>query len=387
MYFTAQDVVDHLLSVTGGGAQDAEQRDIRSAVHHAYRDVVNARDWAWHVTQGRLMLEPAETLTATIGGSGTTVTRASGSWPTGAASYRVYTSGVVAQVATRTSDTVLTLSSSMKFPAGFDGSKSVTVYRNTYPLPADFRNMDALVTQDRAGITSYVTPTEWSRIERSILLSGDPVYWTVMRDESSTIPDRWSVRVCGYPTAAETLDFTYRRKTTPLRYTGYETAARAGEFSCSASTSVTGSNSGFKSDMVGCVFRAIDSSVNYPEPLSGVYPFAEQSVIDSVSSTTALALKDALTGTYSNNKYVITSLLDISEGMFSAVLSGAEMWLSRLRREGYERAAGAFAADLRLALETDVMSPISGRVGAYHTNPAPSRVAQIKAATVGEDVG
>lgn len=386
-YYAVQDVIDHLISVSGGGTQDAEQRELRSAVHHAYRDLINAKDWAWHVTQSRIMLEAAETVTVTIGGGGTTLTRASGTWPTNATQYRAYTGGIVAQVATRTSDTVLTLSSSFKFPASLDGSASVTLYRNTYQLPSDFRNMDALITQDRTSITSYVSPTEWARIERSILLSGDPVYWTVMRDEQSTIPDRWVVRVCGYPTAAETLDFTYRRKVTMPRWTGYEQGSRAGTATCSAATSVTGTNTQFRDDMAGAVFRIIDSSVNHPEPLSGVYPYAEQSVISAINSGTSLTLKDALVGTYTDNKYVISSLLDLSDGMFSALLSGAELWLARMRRQDPGRSAELYMRDLRMAMEADQMSPISGRRSALFGNPEVSYATGVKLASMGPDEG
>jgi hypothetical protein len=386
-YYAVQDVIDHLISSSGGGAQDAEQRELRSAVHHAYRDLVNAKDWAWHVTHGRIMLQAAETVEVTIGGGGKTLTRASGSWPTEARSYRAYHNGVVAQVAARTSGTVLTLSDSLRFPDSFDGSsKSVILYRNTYQLPSNFRNMDALVTQDRTSITSYVNPTEWARIERSILLSGDPVYWTVMRDEQSTIPDRWVVRVCGYPTAAETLDYTYRRKITPPRWTGYEQGARAGTVTCSASASVTGTNTQFTASMVDCVFRVIDSAVNHPEPISGVYPYSEQSVIGTVGSATGITLRDALTGTYTDRKYVISSLLDLSDGMFSALLSGAELWLSRMRRQNIEPAAASYMRDLRMAMEADQMSPISGRRSALYGNPEVSYASAIKAAPTAPDV-
>lgn len=387
-YYAVQDVIDHLISASGGGAQDAEQRELRAAVHHAYRDLINAKDWAWHVTQSRIMLEAPETVTVTIGGSGTTLTRASGSWPANATNYRAYHNGVVAQVATRTSDTVLTLSSTFKFPTGFDGSsKSVILYRNTYQLPSNFRNMDALITQDRTSITSYVSPTEWARIERSVLLSGDPVYWTVMRDEQSTIPDKWVVRVCGYPTSAETLDYTYRRKVDMPRYTGYEQGARGGTVACSASTAVTGTNTQFKSDMANCVFRIIDSGVNHPEPLSGVYPYNEQSVISSVASATSITLKDALAGTYADRKYVISSVLDLSDSMFSALLSGAELWLARMRRSDTENAAQLYMRDLRMAMEGDQMSPISGRKSALFGNPEVSYATAIKTAPTAPDRG
>jgi hypothetical protein len=139
--------------------------------------------------------------------------------------------------------------------------------------------------------------------------------------------------------------------------------------------------------MAGCVFRIIDSGVNYPEPMSGVYPYSEQSVISSVASATGLTLKDALVGTYSDRKYVISSLLDLSDSMFSALLSGAELWLARMRKSGAETAATMYTRDLRMAMEADQMSPISGRRSAVFGNPEVSYAAAIRSAPTAPDQG
>jgi hypothetical protein len=57
--YTASDLVDYLLSSTGGGAQDQEHRLLRQSVFHAYRDVCSAREWRWFHT--------VETVTVTRG--------------------------------------------------------------------------------------------------------------------------------------------------------------------------------------------------------------------------------------------------------------------------------------------------------------------------------
>lgn len=54
MYYAAQDLMEYLMASTGGGAQDSEHRALRAAIHHAYRDVCQARDWMWHVTEAQL---------------------------------------------------------------------------------------------------------------------------------------------------------------------------------------------------------------------------------------------------------------------------------------------------------------------------------------------
>jgi hypothetical protein len=62
MYYAAQDIMEYLFSSAGGGAQDSEHRLLRQAAHHAYRDVMNARDWRWHIAEGSLTGADAITL-------------------------------------------------------------------------------------------------------------------------------------------------------------------------------------------------------------------------------------------------------------------------------------------------------------------------------------
>lgn len=61
MYYAAQDIIEYLMNSVGGGAQDSEHRVLRAAAHHAYRDVMHARDWSW--------LSSETTLPAAITGS------------------------------------------------------------------------------------------------------------------------------------------------------------------------------------------------------------------------------------------------------------------------------------------------------------------------------
>ena len=70
MMFTAQDVVDHLLTATGGGAQDGEHRALRQAVVHGVREVFQSRQWLWHTKTGAFTtLRLATTATAITAGS------------------------------------------------------------------------------------------------------------------------------------------------------------------------------------------------------------------------------------------------------------------------------------------------------------------------------
>lgn len=121
MYYAAQDILEYLMSSVGGGAQDGEHRLLRQAAHHAYRDVMNARDWNWHITDA--------TLTDASTGSG-------------------------------------------------DGIK-------TFTLPENVKNVDSLIPPSSYSVdTFYVSPSEWNRINTLTPTLNGPVYWTVMKDAS-----------------------------------------------------------------------------------------------------------------------------------------------------------------------------------------------------------
>jgi len=273
MYYAAQDVMEYLMASTGGGAQDSEHRALRAAVHHAYRDVAHAKDWLWYVTDAEL--EDAAV------GSG-------------------------------------------------DGIK-------TFTLPADVNNVDALIPPDRVTVTSFITPAEWRKLVSWSLSSGDPIYWTVMKDPD--LPDRWQLRLAGTPPAfGSSFYYTYRRKPAPLKYMGYETVCRNGSL-----------NAG---NAPGAVKR-YGTSANYPESMFGIYPFVGQE---------RLGLAGSLVGSNDGRaKTVVSDYLDVSENMFTAIMSCSEMWLARLMGKNIEGAAAVYQRDIRLAMEADVVAPISGR--------------------------
>lgn len=272
MYYAAQDIIEYLLASTSGGAQDSEHRILRAAAHNAYRDVIHARDWLWHVSDGLLSDDPSV-------GSG-------------------------------------------------DGITSFT-------LPENVKNIDALITpQEIATPTVYLTPTEWLRIDVKFPTINSPIYWTVVKDPSS--PGRWLVKLAGSPPDSTTWSYkyTYRRKPAMLKYMGYEPQCRQAGFS------VTGA------------VRRYGTVNSFPESMYGINPYVGQEII---------GLSGSLEGTApSGVKTVVSDYLDVSDSMYTAVLSGAEMWLARLMGKNVEGASGIFARDMRLAFEADAAAPISG---------------------------
>jgi hypothetical protein len=278
VYYAAQDIIEYLMSSTGGGAQDSEHRALRAAAHHAYRDVAHAKDWLWHVTEAAL--PSAE--------------------------------------------------------AGTDNK--------IYLLPENVNNVDALIPPDKVSVTAYVTPAEWRRLESFSLGSGDPIYWTVMKSPGRA--DRWQLMLAGQPSTASGFYYTYRRKPAPLKYMGYETVCRNGSLNAT--------------NAAGAVKR-YGTTANFPEGLSGVYPYTAQEILGSAGSMVGTPPSGA--------KTVVSDYLDVSEHMFTALLSCAESWLARLMGKNVEGALAVYQRDLRLAMESDVIAPISGRRAAVDRYP------------------
>lgn len=276
MYYCAQDIMEYLMNSVGGGAQDSEHRLLRSAAVHAYRDVVNARDWNWHVSEA--ILSDDNTV-----GSG-------------------------------------------------DGGRSFT-------LPANVKNLDNLVAaSDNPTATIYLPPTDWVRVDRKLPQINSPVYWTVMKDPAAA--DRWLLRLAGSPDTTRTYRFTYRRRPSPLQYMGFEQECRDGTIG-----------------RAGMVSR-IGTSASHPDGIGGRNRITAEEIIGLAGSLIVYSdenLDDALV--------VVSDYVDASDGMFTAILSGAEVWLAKMMGKNVEGALAVYNRDLRMAFEADSVVPMSGTRG------------------------
>ena len=59
--YSSYDLIEYLMTTTGGGAQDQEHRVLRQAAFHAYRDLVTVRDWRWYHSVEQITLDPTST--------------------------------------------------------------------------------------------------------------------------------------------------------------------------------------------------------------------------------------------------------------------------------------------------------------------------------------
>jgi hypothetical protein len=355
---TAQDVVDYLLSATGGGAQDGEHRALRQAVIHGAREVLHARDWLWHTKTGTFTAQQLQTTgTLVLGSDQITVADATGIFPgriLDCPPQFFTTSPRVVSVA----GNVVTVDK----PSLANGSLITLLIQTYYDLPPDMRDIDALVTDTVGTLHTYITPREWQRLEVNTRGAGEPFYYTIMRSDIN--PDRFQIRFVGVPTSPLIFHFTYRYQPKMLKYMGYEPICRQGTVTVTASgtgSAVTGTGTAFEADMVGTMLRL--GTVNHEaEPLGALRPFLAEAEITEFTTATAIATAvplPAATGV----KYAISDILDCSPQMYTAVLSACEMWFARLAGKAGDDVVQLFNRDLRLAMERDVVNPLSGRPG------------------------
>lgn len=358
-YLTMFDLVESLIVSSYGGPQDAEQRDIRSAIHKAYSELTTIRDWGYYSVHGRIVTNPAYT-TGTIGITSGAVTLTGGSFATAgvtaanAKHWTIRTGDRSYPLASYSSATAVTLESAF---SGIDvtAGSSYTLFRTIYPLPSDFKNMDEPSDEFNWWSGLYVTPDEAMKIERVSNSSGEPYHWTLIKDPHGA---SWAIKLVGWPTAKETIDFTYRRTARPIRYSGHEAALRQGTISRSTDT-VTGTGTAFSSAMAGSILRVGDVT-NIPGPIESLTPWASESRIATVGSSTSLTTEDS--GTISGStKYLITDPMDVAPHMQAALDSCCDYWLARIRGQAVDKVFQMYQRDLRLAMEQDQLAPLSGR--------------------------
>lgn len=351
---TYQDCVEHLITSSFGGPQDAEQRDIRTAVQRAYQEVAWIRDWEFYHTHGRIIFNDDWIGSVTYSSATRTLTKVAGdAFPLDATRFHLRIGDIVCRIQSRTSDTVLVLDPTLKLTDDIDEAVEARLYRSIYPLPVDFRNIDPPIDESSWTGFQYVSQDHAMKMERADDIAGPPAYWTVRKDPDSL---GYAIQVLGYPIQVEALDFTYRRSPRPMRLSGHESASRAGTISISGAT-VTGSGTSFSSDMVGSVLR-VGTAANHPDSFGSMNPFAAEARITAVSNTSTASIDTTLT--YSDVKYVITDPVDMPHGMHNCMLSACEYWLARIRDKSPDKAFGMYQRDLRLAMENDAVAPAMG---------------------------
>jgi hypothetical protein len=361
---TAQDVVDYLLTSTGGGAQDGEHRAVRSAVVHGVREVFQTRDWLWHTTEGTFTTQQISTTATVTSGSATIVVANA----TGFVPGRIVALGGTSLFSlTPRIQSVSGNNVTLDRPAIGSGTGVTVLVQTFYDLPLNVKDIDSLITETVGTLYCYISPQEWQQLQINTRGAGEPYYYTIMR--SDTDPQRFQVRFVGVPTNGTVVYYTYRYTPGPIRLMGYEASCRTGTATVASPnfTTVTLTGSTLPPDLTGAAIR-FGTATAEADPVGSLTPFVYERRIVSRVNDTSLTVDSALPA-MATVKYAISDVIDASQTMYTAVLSAAEMWYARLVGKDAGQATQLFNRDLRLALENDVISPQSGRVRRQYPTP------------------
>ncbi len=249
-----------------------------------------------------------------------TVTLTGGTWPSSAAMGTVLIDSVPYPVASRDSDTQLTLREDMNPGDDVASGTSYKWYQDCYILPPDFESMsDPLDAKYQTGGPDLIRVDSETLASLGQMVSYVPVaypqYYTIERDP------RYGkvIRLAPPPSSERTYLFVYRRRPRRLSVvcesTGTITAS-------TSSTTVTGSGTSWTSSYVGCVLRAgTDSSSEPTGPygaMIGVDPSDVQTnpavferIITGVTDATTLTIDVAPDTSVSGVKYTISDPIDV----------------------------------------------------------------------------
>ena len=378
--YTAFDAIEYLMSSTGGGAQDQEHRVLRQSLFHAYRDLVSCRDWKWYHSTELLPLTSSELIAthrlpwgvSSVDAVYLPQLRIAAEYVDQTEWRRVENSPfqqlvrlvwTVLPSAEREGyydlkiyngyryDETLTFTyrrrpRDLRFTGWEPGSRAGAISSATVSAPANQATATASVAGGEiTGISITQGGTGYSLNPRVVLTGSGSGAIATSRVSNGT--------VVGIDVVNSGSGYT----SPPQVAIDPPPSAPPGTY-----FSITGSGTQFTNLMSGAVLRASGDSAFHPEGLAGLRPYVLEAFITGVSSGTALdAHSPELSGNVADSKYLVTDLLDISPTMYTALLSGAEVWMSRLLGKNIEGTLGVHGRDLRLAFEQDTLAPQSGR--------------------------
>jgi hypothetical protein len=227
-------------------------------------------------------------------------------------------------------------------------------------LPWGVHSIDAFMLPITGVVAEYLEPVEWNRLVNSIFATHARICWSVL--PSTIAPDHYDLVIWNGWANDQCVSVSYRRRPRDLRFTGTETAARSGTVSWDGEE-ITGTGTSFTNLMVNSVIRVSSDPAKHPEPLTGMNSYSDEGLITTVTGKGSLtAWSPAGKMNYpESTKFVISDYIDLAPTAYTALLSGAEMWLARLCGKNVEGAAGVYGRDLRMAFEGDAVATFSGR--------------------------
>ncbi len=382
--YTYSDALEALSEFIAGQPTSTPQTRMRMALEAAYRELFNARDWSFLRKSYRINLQGALTtgyaaFDLTGGAYERLVTlSSSGTFPTDAADWSIKFSDpdLICDVEEYKTSTTATLTAGTA-PSADISAQSYTLFPRWYRLPNDFGALYRPLFED----------TNWQPLTKVSL--EEIAYLNRTRSEAGT-PSRYaigptqdlygSIALQIHPpvSADHALDILYKKRMRTLRYTGHESTESQGTITVTAgSATVTGTSTAFASSHVGSILRIGTDGTNRPTGFSGKYPYGEQRVINSYTSSTEVTLDANVATSQTDVAYTITDPIDLDAVCYDAFLRSAERHLARsLGLKNQAEFQRAYREAFTLACEADCRD-----LGPQQTGAPVRRTQRLKWAT------
>lgn len=329
--WTHQDVLQYLTDVMQLHSGNAlPRRAAKVAIRTVYRDLPSFHDWIYYRRRGQIVLSaPYSTGTVaydhTGGANERQVTLTSGTWPSWARYGSILINSVLYKVASRVSDSIITLDSLLNPGEDIASGETYSLMRSQYPLPSGFKKIETLTDAVNNCPLTYVPPGDVQVRSTMQREAGQPRIWTI-RGITTDYPGQLGIEFHPAASAARTIDYlmeVYPRELLLPTEVDAGTATSVG-------TAITGSSTSFPSACVGSIIRFGSDSMS-PTALWGEQPYVHESVITARASTTALTIADAPATDVSAVKYTISDPIDVNPGaMTSFFLAACEVELHRV---------------------------------------------------------
>jgi len=319
---TFQDAVEKVLTHFDRPAEERDRFLARRAVSDAVREL-SRYPWKWHTGVALLQTEAFyETGTIAYTHATKTVTLTSGTWPANAAWGHIKIDRTVYLVASRVSDSEITLRTDANPGANVAAGESYSWFRQAYPLPPGF-----IESLSDPHDTAYATGApNLQRVTNQTLLAirrlhsatafAYPSYYAIERDPRRAVK---VFVISPPPSTARTYEYVYRRRPrmpqTEKYFTGRATVT-------SGSTAVVGTGTAWASKHVGCVLRVSENDSAEPTSVYGnrrtdggmevhQNPAALTRIITAVADATHCTIDAAADVSLSAKRYTISDWLDV----------------------------------------------------------------------------
>ena len=375
--YTYSDMVQYVCDAHAVDRTGLNERHARSAVRYAYRDLPARHQWNYYYRQQLLQTVASySTGTVTFDYTGGTAERqltlTTGTWPSWAAYGRIVIDNVHYDVATRESGTAITLAETSNPGADITDDTTFEIYRNSYPLPANFGVMDGLWDVSSQFPINFIDQrTQHTALQAFYDNPGQPLHATIRA--TGKYLGGLEVILGPPPSDLLTYDMLYLAQPRALALDEYS----AGSASITAGTaSVTGTSTTFPVNCVGSIIR-FSAGPTKPSGMLGSLdgtdnPFVHQGVVKTRTSATALVLEEVMpsaVGNLTTVGYTISDPIDVEPyRMLTALQRSAEAEFARLSgRQDASFKMGVARKALLEAMEAD--TTLDGARGRVIYNP------------------